>query len=366
MCRVSFKRKQKAVPSSSSSSPFGIPRFFSSHSSPNRTSPNGKSPQARLPQIRTNPQSGHDTDLILDYLDAPGNAGDHLQDTKDATGLDWYVEGPGRRVGYDDLTAIDWIFEYAKERQRLRYLYQSASGILGHLKQIADASQIWLVLIAAGILSGGIAAFIDVASDWLGDLKTGYCSNVDGDGHFYLNKGFCCWGYSELSQCHDWHPWSSALGIHSKGGGWIVEYIFFVGFSVSVSCPILLSTLTWVMSGSVCGLCQSSCSRILNVCKAQWNRRNQDSLGWFCDTTFLGRLDIGRQDPGIGEILPSHALFNTHSRQCLAVASGLWLGKEGPLVHVACCSANLFMKLFSNVNDNEGMGSPRRKAIYKY
>jgi chloride channel 3/4/5 len=40
--------------------------------------------------------------------------------------------------------------------------------------------------------------------------------------------------------------------------------------------------------------------------------------------------------------------------QCLAVASGLWLGKEGPLVHVACCSANLFMKLFSNVNGNEG------------
>jgi H+/Cl- antiporter ClcA len=41
--------------------------------------------------------------------------------------------------------------------------------------------------------------------------------------------------------------------------------------------------------------------------------------------------------------------------QCLAVASGMWLGKEGPLVHVACCCASLFMKLFSNINDNEGM-----------
>ena len=80
-----------------------------------------------------------------------------LHDTKDANGLDWYVEGPGRRVGYDDLTAIDWIFEYAKERQRLRYLYASASGIIGSIKQLVDASQIWLILIAAGILSGGIA-----------------------------------------------------------------------------------------------------------------------------------------------------------------------------------------------------------------
>jgi len=31
------------------------------------------------------------------------------------------------------------------------------------------------------------------------------------------------------------------------------------------------------------------------------------------------------------------------------------LGKEGPLVHVACCCANLFMKLFGNINGNEGM-----------
>lgn len=38
----------------------------------------------------------------------------------------------------------------------------------------------------------------------------------------------------------------------------------------------------------------------------------------------------------------------------LAVASGMWLGKEGPLVHVACCCAHLFIKLFPNINGNEG------------
>jgi len=40
--------------------------------------------------------------------------------------------------------------------------------------------------------------------------------------------------------------------------------------------------------------------------------------------------------------------------ECLAVASGLWLGKEGPLVHVACCCANLLMKLSPTLNENEG------------
>jgi chloride channel 3/4/5 len=32
----------------------------------------------------------------------------------------------------------------------------------------------------------------------------------------------------------------------------------------------------------------------------------------------------------------------------------MWLGKEGPLVHVACCCANLFTKAFGSINGNEG------------
>lgn len=116
-------------------------------------------------------------------------------ENKDGGAIDWYMEGPGRRVGYDDLTAIDWIFEYTKERQRQRILYSHAAGLLGHAQQMLDASQIWIVLIATGLLSGVLAAGIDVASDWLGDLKTGYCQSGPHGGQFYLNKGFCCWGH---------------------------------------------------------------------------------------------------------------------------------------------------------------------------
>ena len=228
--RISFKRKPKTQPSSSL-----LPRFLSGPSTSPRNTPSPRS-QSRLQQLRS-PRNAENangsTELILNYLDTPGDAGSHLTDTKDASGLDWYVEGPGRRVGYDDLTAIDWIFEYAKERQRLRYLYSGATGLLGTIKQLADASQVWIILVAAGILSGGIAAFIDVASDWLGDLKTGYCSSVEGDGRFYLNKGFCCWGIETGDQCADWQEWGSAMGIGSVGGKWIVEYIFFILFSVS-------------------------------------------------------------------------------------------------------------------------------------
>ncbi|USP77474.1 hypothetical protein yc1106_04748 [Curvularia clavata] len=299
--QLSFKRKPKAPTSSS----FGFSRYLPSPltSSSNRASPS-------LRSHRATPSN----ELNLNYLDTQGSAGEHGQDFKDANGLDWHIEGPGRRVGYDDLTAIDWIFEYAKERQRLRYLYTGASGILGHVKQLADASQAWIILVAAGILSGGIAAFIDIASDWLADLKTGYCHNVDGDGQFYLNKSFCCWGINEAQACHDWNSWGSAMGIGSAGGRYVVEYIFFILFSV-----LFAACASFLVREFSPYAKHSGIPEIKTV------------LGGFVIRHFLGGWTLVTKTIGL----------------CLAVASGLWLGKEGPLVHVACCSANLFMKLFS-------------------
>jgi chloride channel 3/4/5 len=122
-----------------------------------------------------------------------------LNDAKESGPFDWYMEGAGRRVAYDDLTAIDWIFEYTKERVRLRLLDSRAQGIFGYAQQLFDASQIWLVLIGTGIASGVIAAAIDLASGWLSDLKTGFCQSGVGGGRFYLNKGFCCWGLEGIS-----------------------------------------------------------------------------------------------------------------------------------------------------------------------
>jgi chloride channel 3/4/5 len=117
------------------------------------------------------------------------------RETKAGGSLDWYVEGPGRRVGYDDLTAIDWIFEYTKERQRLRILYSTTNGLVGYVRQLLDASHVWVVLIFTGVAVGILAAAINIASDWLSDIKFGFCKSGEQGGQFYLNKGFCCWGH---------------------------------------------------------------------------------------------------------------------------------------------------------------------------
>ncbi|KAL2004279.1 hypothetical protein VTN02DRAFT_4004 [Thermoascus thermophilus] len=303
---ISFKRKQKRPARFSLSSLFSSEDTASSFSRYART---GSQRAGDRPH-------GERQDHTGPYRSSNGD----LDGSKDGAALDWSVEGPGRRVGYDDLTAIDWIFEYTKERQRKRLLYSTGQGILGHVRQLLDASHVWLVLIATGIAVGVLAASIDIASNWLGDIKTGYCKNGRGGGKFYLNKSFCCWGHEDLSECQDWTPWRKALGVASKAGGYVVEYIFFVLYSVLFATCASILVRTYAAYAKHSGI-----PEIKTV------------LGGFVIRKFMGPWTLVIKSLGL----------------CLAVASGLWLGKEGPLVHVACCCANIIMKPFDSLNRNE-------------
>ncbi|PTU19471.1 hypothetical protein P175DRAFT_0517738 [Aspergillus ochraceoroseus IBT 24754] len=300
---ISFKRKHKQR------SGFSLSNIFSSDSSRNgsfgpSTLRNGQGPQGR-PRARSEVIRGH------------GN----LNVPKEGGLLDWYVEGPGRRVGYDDFTAIDWIFEYTKERQRKRVLSASGQGIFGYARKLLDASNVWLVLIATGISVGIIAAFIDIVSDWLGDIKTGYCKNGQGGGKFYLNRSFCCWGHEEdPSHCLDWTPWGKALGANSSGGVFAVEYIFYILFSVLFAVCACILVRNYAIYARHSGI-----PEIKTV------------LGGFVIRHFMGPWTLAIKSLGL----------------CLSVASGMWLGKEGPLVHVACCCASVIMKAFDSLNSNE-------------
>jgi len=44
-----------------------------------------------------------------------------------------------------------------------------------------------VTLIGAAI--GMNAAFLNIVTEWLSDIKLGYCTTA-----FYLNENFCCWG----------------------------------------------------------------------------------------------------------------------------------------------------------------------------
>lgn len=52
-----------------------------------------------------------------------------------------------------------------------------------------DAAQGWIVVTIIGAAIGLNAAFLQIVTEWLSDIKLGYCSTA-----FYLNENFCCWG----------------------------------------------------------------------------------------------------------------------------------------------------------------------------
>ncbi|MCJ1337344.1 hypothetical protein MMC09_002626 [Bachmanniomyces sp. S44760] len=312
--RLSFKRKQK-LPTKLS-----LPKFLKPL--PGASEPVSPTPpfsSARIKKLREQ-SNRNGSDISLSSVNGHARSSVLLNDLKEGGSLDWYAEGPGRRVGYDDLTAIDWIFEYTKERQRLRILRSRATGLLGTAQRLIDAGQVWVVLIATGLASGLLAASIDIISDWLGDLKTGYCFNGPGGGRFYLNKVFCCWGHEEWAQCQDWTPWNEALHVRAPAGSYIIQYVLFVFFSVTFA--VCASLLVRDYAGYAK---HSGIPEIKTV------------LGGFVIRRFMGAWTLVIKSLGL----------------CLAVASGLWLGKEGPLVHVACCCANLLMKLSNSLNTNE-------------
>jgi chloride channel 3/4/5 len=42
---------------------------------------------------------------------------------------------------------------------------------------------------ALGMAIGLNSAFLNIVTEWISDIKLGYCTTA-----FYLNEQFCCWG----------------------------------------------------------------------------------------------------------------------------------------------------------------------------
>lgn len=72
-----------------------------------------------------------------------------------------------------------------------------------------------------GICIGMNAALISIITEWLSDIKMGYCS----DG-WWLNSQFCCWEIegNDDNICDSWHPWSTV-----SPARWAIYVLFAVG-----------------------------------------------------------------------------------------------------------------------------------------
>ncbi|CCM00247.1 uncharacterized protein FIBRA_02276 [Fibroporia radiculosa] len=243
----------------------------------------------------------------------------HVQDIEDAeqyelaeNEFDSTRTTSSRKRGiYQEGDTIDWHREEAVERERKRLL-AAQRGYRGLLALIADSSSMWLVTILTGIGIGTAGACLDVLVRWLGDLREGRCTYG-----FFYNQVTCCSGVDPGEVCREWQSWSEYFHIRTI-------------FTQSLLQSFVYATLAVAFAGSAAVLVKTYAPYAFHTgipeIKAILN-------GYVLDA-FLSPWTLLIKALGLA----------------LAVASGLSLGKEGPLVHVSCCMADLISKMFKEVH----------------
>uniref|UniRef100_A0A3P9DUZ8 Chloride channel protein n=1 Tax=Maylandia zebra TaxID=106582 RepID=A0A3P9DUZ8_9CICH len=224
---------------------------------------------------------------------------------------------------YEDFHTIDWLREKSRDTDRHRKITSKSKESLWELiKSLLDAWSGWVVMLLIGLLSGTLAGVIDLAVDWMTDLKEGVCLSA-----FWYSHEQCCWTSNETTfddrdKCPQWQKWAELMTGHAEGAGaYVLNYFLYILWALLFS--FLAVSLVRVFAPYACG---SGIPEIKTI------------LSGFIIRGYLGKWTL---------LIKTVTLV-------LAVSSGLSLGKEGPLVHVACCCGNLFCSLFSKYSKNEG------------
>ncbi|KAF5005471.1 hypothetical protein FDECE_8090 [Fusarium decemcellulare] len=210
---------------------------------------------------------------------------------------------------YDRTT--DWVQDAAREQAKRKSRRKQAAGLYERgqpgwryqLWRSYDAAQAWIVVTIIGIAIGLNAALLNIITEWLSDVKMGYCETG-----FYLNENFCCWG--EENGCKEWHRWTGFEPLN--------YFLYFVfGTFFAFVAGTLVKSFAPYAAGS--GISEIKCIIAGFVMKG--------FLGWW--TLIIKSI-----------CLP------------LAIASGLSVGKEGPSVHYAVCTGNVISRLFDKYKRN--------------
>ncbi|KAI0035335.1 chloride channel [Vararia minispora EC-137] len=227
---------------------------------------------------------------------------------------DSWDDSPWKRQVYQEGETIDWWSEDAVERDRWKQLFEPR-GLRGVLAPVIDASKIWFVVVFTGIGVGLAGGWLDVLVKWLSDLREGRCTYG-----FFYNSVTCCSSTDAGQVCFEWRTWSNYLNLHSLFGSSLLQAFVYIALSVALAASSALLVVTYAPYAFHTGI--PEIKAILG--------------GYVFDS-----------------VLSAWTLLIKLLGLALSVSSGLSLGKEGPLVHVACCLAYLLSRFFKQFRENE-------------
>ncbi|GAA5823615.1 hypothetical protein JCM3770_000699 [Rhodotorula araucariae] len=353
-------------------------------------------------------RTSHFGDLLFDHAPSPHAPSDtaHGYDGEFRKELDG-DGGNGVRGWYDNYHTIDWIHDAIKHSLRMRRLRQlkRTHGLRGQFVNLADASLGWILVSVVGFFTACIAFAITRSEMWLFDLKEGYCI-----ANWRTAKRFCCRndalgafaapalrGGAE-HECTSWRTWAQVW--QSFGGdatSRLSSCIVYILFALAFSITSALLTLHFTASTSVYsskdspsvphpgfspGFIESLPSSSSST-PSRLTRQSQYGAVDELDAQTTKDEDVPLvQRPrktlyyaagsGIPEIktilsgfvirgfLGSWTLAVKSVGLALSVASGLSLGKEGPLVMIACCVGNIASRFVKKYDRNE---AKRREVL---
>lgn len=200
---------------------------------------------------------------------------------------------------YEDNTFLDWMKESSTSRGT------------------QSASKKWTVLVAMSLAVGYTAIFVDLAAVWLHDVKKGLCfSRLDR--WSLLNPYLTC-------PANAWHDWLSVISGHDTKTALIL-----LGFPLYLACVCIFVMGAGVITFTRAPLVKQSGIPEIKLIIAGFN--------YYADT-YLGPQMLIYKIAGL----------------VLVVSSGFWLGKEGPLVHIACCILTICFEKIYGTSRREGL-----------
>ena len=192
---------------------------------------------------------------------------------------------------YEENTFINW----SQETQNI-------------LHNKANLSKKWITLVLLALVLGYTAAAINLISISLNDLKKGICLS-DLDVWSIFNPYLTC-------PADEWYNWSRLLaGSNAIWSKIVINFPIYLVFAV-----------LFAMSASYLTINREHLIRQSGIPEI--------------------KLLISGFNLNVSKYLGLHTLLYKIVGLILVVSSGLWLGKEGPLVHVSCCVFNIIYEFF--------------------